>query len=649
MGIKCCREAPPGLLERDDLAGSSGIDETEAVVAREVRAGIDLESSLAPASAPLGECTAELAAAPRALDVAVAKATYAASEPDVSGPSIRQPFATNDSESMLTSCGSSLLGNLPRSGAAFAPRHLSESTLHRPQSRDADHVLIASGEVNPERVCHRCGEVDNDAVVDPSDLCRYCQECWIELYGEPPWSSSAGWPPFPEDNVLGPSPCNDNDVDKINDETEWTNISVCVRRGIVGDHARGQSQTEDLVGETLAGRYRVEEALGSGAFTQAYVVKDLKTNTQLCLKRYHRRCSLDELADLMVIGRRLKLVDPSSSSFPCMIDAFFDLTGFTTETLIQGPNCYAMLETNPEFFKDLEHMAHVARGVLHGLSLLEQAGIVHNDLKPDNILWLQSPADGDGSPRHLVGSSRAKGTSSVRIVDFGCARLDQRCCPGQNWNEAEGGAGHLGYASPEMTLGLPITHLNDIWSLGVLLCELHSGRGIWYTETLSSQEIMAQALGLSNSPDGIPPSLLRRATRDVTRYYTPMYSYSRWHLPVLRTADGFVEVLRPRFFGLVHVLGENWPSDKGALGELLHAILQLDFRNRPSARELLQRCSFVFAPADASRSRCFPSVNPLRWSGVGVRRPSRQKLDECRKKGGPTPSLSDMAVKKPLS
>ena len=48
----------------------------------------------------------------------------------------------------------------------------------------------------------------------------------------------------------------------------------------------------------------------------------------------------------------------------------------------------------------------------------------------------------------------------MKIVDFGCARLDQEK---SNWALAEGGAGHLGKWSPEMNLRLPIGHRSDVW------------------------------------------------------------------------------------------------------------------------------------------------------------------------------------------
>eukprot|EP00931_Biecheleriopsis_adriatica_P063420 TRINITY_DN38407_c0_g1_i1.p1 TRINITY_DN38407_c0_g1~~TRINITY_DN38407_c0_g1_i1.p1 ORF type:complete len:733 (+),score=147.96 TRINITY_DN38407_c0_g1_i1:42-2201(+) len=530
--------------------------------------------------------------------------------------------------------------------SAILQRCFSDPTagwLQRPQGYELlDRDSRDSG--RPIRFCCRCRAAGVDLFADPADGERYCGMCWTEFYGEPPevlplvridalevlskdhlallWDGAEipGWPPAPGEESLGsplPAP-----PAKVAAKDEWRNVQVCVRPGLVGDTARALIQSEKgMEGETLAGRYQVDSTLGAGNFTKAYLAKDLKKREMVCLKCYHRRCSMEELVDLMVLSKRLQAVDPGMETFPHVRDAFFDIAGFTVESLISGQNCFGIASENPFFFTELQNLAHVARGVLSGLTLLEKAGIVHNDLKPDNILWIGSPSSGDGSPKHR---RRPDSTPSVRIVDFGCARLDQRERPSENWNLAEGGAGHLGYASPEMNLGIPVTHLSDVWSLGVLLCELHCGRGIWFSDTLTPEEVMTQALGLAGMREGVPSSLLKRAPVDVRRFYTPAFSFSRGHMPVLRLPDGTVEILSPQEFGLEQVLGDLWREEgKAELRELLAACLQLDHLTRLRAAELLQ-LSFVAAsgqqPAPAAPRKWSPSFC---W-GLGRRVPKAQ-------------------------
>lgn len=223
----------------------------------------------------------------------------------------------------------------------------------------------------------------------------------------------------------------------------------------------------------------------------------------------------------------------------------------------------------------------MARGALKGLVLLDRAGVVHNDVKPDNIIWIQA-AD-------------ASQSAMVKIVDFGCARLDQREDGGRNWSLAEGGAGHLGKWSPEMALRLPISHRSDVWGLAVSICELHCGRFVWRSEADTTEVVVAQSIGLCGLKDGLPSSLLKRSPLDITQLYT----HAPRHLPLRRTATGLLEALRPTAYGLEQVLGDDWQEQgKADLMEFLRASLIVDPQDRPSAAQLLQH-RFVASPEEA--------------------------------------------------
>merc|ERR1712113_1279001 len=161
-------------------------------------------------------------------------------------------------------------------------------------------------------------------------------------------------------------------------------------------------------------------------------------------------------------------------------------------------------------------------------------------MKPDNLMWVEMPVPSK------EGSALEKKTQ-VRIVDFGCARLDHRQEPGgRNWALAEGGAGHLGKWAPEMILRLPITCSADVWGLGVAQLELHAGRTVWGGDEDTVEVVLAQFLGLVEARDGLPLDLLRRSPLDITKLYTPRPKY----FPVRRAGFGELEEIRPATFGL---------------------------------------------------------------------------------------------------
>eukprot|EP00929_Paragymnodinium_shiwhaense_P001497 TRINITY_DN101721_c0_g1_i1.p1 TRINITY_DN101721_c0_g1~~TRINITY_DN101721_c0_g1_i1.p1 ORF type:complete len:787 (+),score=181.99 TRINITY_DN101721_c0_g1_i1:144-2504(+) len=518
---------------------------------------------------------------------------------------------------------------LPAAGGTAAAA--SSLVAQDPQIDDLTALLLASLQSDDDgawdsglEVCVSCGAPGMLAFCQ-EDRSRYCHNCHFDWFGRLPsfeeteplvpvhvvkawygnelensWEGAIlpGWPMLPEESTeLAGRTLKSSSSKAAVEKDTWSNVAICVRRGVVGPHAREQNASSRVMsGTVLKGRYKIVEAIGEGNFTKAFLARDLRPADKgglgdVCVKCYHRSLGVDAVADLMVLGKRLKEVDEQGTAFPLLHDAFFDLAGFTVENLIPGQNCYSISLEDRMFFQSLTHLGHVARGALKGLQLLEKAGIVHNDLKPDNIVWLEDPRTGDGSPN---GPGDAPAAPSVRIVDFGCARLDQNEDPGQNWNMAEGGAGHLGYASPEMALGLPVTHRSDVWSLGVLLCELHSGRNIWFREGLTPEEVIAQGLGLCGLQHGMPSSLLRRSPLDIRQVYTPAFMFAKGHYPVCRCAGGRLEVLRPARCGLEQILGVKWKENgKQHFRDLLQMLLQIDVKKRPTAKEVLAKSKFV--------------------------------------------------------
>jgi non-specific serine/threonine protein kinase len=108
----------------------------------------------------------------------------------------------------------------------------------------------------------------------------------------------------------------------------------------------------------------------------------------------------------------------------------------------------------------------VAVQVASALSAAHEAGIVHRDIKPENIMLRR-----DGY---------------VKVLDFGLAKLTEKNTPADSDAEAPTRAlvntnpgaimGTAAYMSPEQARGLPVDARTDIWSLGVVLYEMLSGR-----------------------------------------------------------------------------------------------------------------------------------------------------------------------------
>lgn len=110
---------------------------------------------------------------------------------------------------------------------------------------------------------------------------------------------------------------------------------------------------------------------------------------------------------------------------------------------------YITENDEPDYFTR-SRLCYISRQVLIALSFVHKLGLVHSDIKPENIL--------------LASYSRAR----VKVIDFGssCYLTDRQSSYIQSRS----------YRAPEVVLGLPYTGKIDIWSLGCVIAEMYTGQ-----------------------------------------------------------------------------------------------------------------------------------------------------------------------------
>ena len=212
------------------------------------------------------------------------------------------------------------------------------------------------------------------------------------------------------------------------------------------------------VGRVLGGRYRLLELLGEGGMATIYRAHDSQLDRDVAVKLLRPQYG----RDAGFIARfRQEAKSAASLNHPNVVNVYdygTDEAGpFIVMELVDGENLAEILRERG-FLPPLA-AAGIAEQVAEALSVAHERGIVHRDVKPSNIL--------------LTADGRAK------VVDFGIARAlveAQLTLPGTT-------LGSVHYFSPEQARGEPVTAISDVYSLGLVLFEMLTGRRAWTGDT----------------------------------------------------------------------------------------------------------------------------------------------------------------------
>ncbi len=204
-------------------------------------------------------------------------------------------------------------------------------------------------------------------------------------------------------------------------------------------------------GSTFAGRYQVIEELGQGGMGRVYKVFDTKVGEKIALKLLRHEATLDR-DSLERFSNELKLARKVRHKNVCQMFDLGEAGGipYITMEYVHGEDLRQLIRKVGRLSPG--QAVAIARQVCAGLEEAHQLGVVHRDLKPQNIML-----DEDGN---------------VRIMDFGIARS----LVGQGLTEAGLLVGTPEYMSPEQVEGENVDPRSDLYSLGVVLYEMVAGR-----------------------------------------------------------------------------------------------------------------------------------------------------------------------------
>jgi serine/threonine protein kinase len=259
------------------------------------------------------------------------------------------------------------------------------------------------------------------------------------------------------------------------------------------------------------GKYEIVKELGHGATSTVYLALDPFSQQQVALKVFDLSVLHDQ--SRAKAFRKLLLTEASLAgklSHPHIVKI--------QDAVMDGDVNYMVMEyvegETLEIYGEVDHLlglgriAEIIYKCCKALEYAQYQGITHRDIKPANIL--------------------VRGESDIKITDFGAAVIESQ------QSTQVSGVGSPAYMSPEQIRELPLTHQTDIYSLGVTMYRLLTGKLPF--DAANSYSMIYQIMNIDPQPPStfrpeIPPSMdaivLRAMAKDTAQRYQTWDEFAR--------------------------------------------------------------------------------------------------------------------------
>jgi serine/threonine protein kinase len=220
----------------------------------------------------------------------------------------------------------------------------------------------------------------------------------------------------------------------------------------------GADDEPSRIGEIL-GSYRIVEMLGRGGMGYVFRAEHVKLGREVALKLlrgdYARR--RDAVARFFQEARTVNRVRHRNIVDVTDFVELDDGTTFIIMELLSGQSLGAWARSGV----DLPRALAVLVQICDGLGAAHEVGVIHRDLKPDNVIVIPT----------------SDGAELVKLLDFGVAKLLNRDDEDVGFQTAAGSViGTPAYMSPEQAGGMAVDPRSDIYSLGAIMYELFCGQ-----------------------------------------------------------------------------------------------------------------------------------------------------------------------------
>jgi beta-lactam-binding protein with PASTA domain/tRNA A-37 threonylcarbamoyl transferase component Bud32 len=261
----------------------------------------------------------------------------------------------------------------------------------------------------------------------------------------------------------------------------------------------------------IDGRYRIVRHVGSGGMADVYCAEDTHLGRNVALKLLYRRFAQDQE---FVERFRREASAAAALQHPNVVSVYdrgeFDGTYYIAMEFCEGLSLKEIISREAPL--DPSRAIDLAKSILVAARFAHRRGVIHRDLKPQNVIV--DPEDG---------------VDGVKVADFGIARAGA-----SEITEVGAIMGTAQYLSPEQAQGHPVNEASDLYSVGVVLFEMLTGRPPF--EGDSAVAIALKHVSLPPpSPRELRPELpreletivLKALTKDQGERYTDADSFIR--------------------------------------------------------------------------------------------------------------------------